>query len=274
MTNARTLVPVCPSGVTTCATASSHLMAGTVRCFMTSARLSSHVYTGAPALSIHLLSHVMIVMKVSLSHCSIFFRIMTGVLKSAYGVFDSVVLGPPSLKITIRIWWRSLVLKVPCSNTACVMDLTKARYSHPVRNGYSGLIRGKDGVGEDEGLHPTSDTAYCVEVGCLTTASLHRHWLNDNLLYMYAIILPGHHGQYCQLWLDECSDSPCQNGGVCVLSYDTGYTCDCEEGKHLYSSVIMIATVYSTRCKVSLAFCVIFARINLWLSLVDRVRRW
>jgi len=167
------------------------------------------------------------------------------------------------------LWWR-LVYLIAQS----FLDLTKARYSHPVRNGYSGLIRGKDGVGEDEGLHPTSDTAYCVEVGCLTTASLHRHWLNDNLLYMYAIILPGHHGQYCQLWLDECSDSPCQNGGVCVLSYDTGYTCDCEEGKHLYSSVIMIATVYSTRCKVSLAFCVIFARINLWLSLVDRVRRW
>lgn len=64
------------------------------------------------------------------------------------------------------------------------------------------------------------DESTCGEHGkCLSSGSFYTCECQDNF-----------YGQKCELKQDECSVSPCFNGGFCKTSNDTAVICECLEG--------------------------------------------
>jgi len=51
--------------------------------------------------------------------------------------------------------------------------------------------------------------------------------LNLNTFFICLSCYPGYTGGLCQIDIDECLSSPCQNGGTCSQPYPNMYTCRC-----------------------------------------------
>lgn len=55
-------------------------------------------------------------------------------------------------------------------------------------------------------------------------------------LWPLCLPVPGFTGTMCQIDIDECASTPCQNGAKCI-DRPNGYECRCAEGKHLCACV-------------------------------------
>ena len=121
----------------------------------------------------------------------------------------------------------------PCQNNATCKDYIKF-YNCSCYAGYQGTNCERD-IYECTS-DPCQNGATCIELSNqnLYSNDTYSGHLSDKFSYENAdgyvcVCVPGYNGTLCEVNIDECFSSPCQNGATCVDGVN-GYTCNCSLG--------------------------------------------
>lgn len=86
-------------------------------------------------------------------------------------------------------------------------------------------------------------------------------------LWPLCLPVPGFTGTMCQIDIDECASTPCQNGAKCI-DRPNGYECRCAEGKPLCVCVFVLLCGGSERGRVLENIRVDTGSVHLCLAMI------